>query len=176
MPEQYPVTKIAEIISNNDADVMKDINICVNNTDTYFKDHAGDYDERGITMEDIEKGETEKDEIIWLGMIDILEKYGYVCEVDTSSFLEDFIEIVQDFNGTKANNLPINTDWFDEDAEIFEWCEVLDGNWALEGYCIADIGFGGDDLVLFPCPPEQLEELNSYAQQAGYSIGYARNA
>ena len=66
MPEQYPIIKIAEIISNNDADVMKDINICVSNTDTYFKDHAGDYDERGITAKDIEKGEVAKDEIIWL--------------------------------------------------------------------------------------------------------------
>ena len=44
-------------------------------------------------------------------------------------------------------DLPINADWFDEDADTFEWCEVLDENWASEGFCIADIEFDGDDLV-----------------------------
>ena len=108
-------------------------------------------------------------------MLDILQKYNYAWEVDTSDFLEDFIDTVQDFNETKSNNLPINEDWFDEDAEIFEWCKVLDGYWASEGYCIADIEFSGDDLFLFPCPIDQLEELNSLAEEEGYSIGYAKN-
>lgn len=176
MSEENPIGKIAKVISNNDADVMKDIYICINDTDTYFKNNTTNYDERGITLEDIEKGEIEKDDIRWLGMIDILQEYGYVCEVDTSEFLEDFIDVVQDFNATKNNNLPINADWFDEDADTFEWCEVLDGNWAPEGYCIADIEFDGDDLVLFPCPLEQLEELNGYAEEAGYSIKHAKDA
>ena len=144
--------------------------------DTYFKNNIVDYDERGITQEIIEEDGIEEEEIRWLGMIDILEKYGYVCEVDTSEFLEDFIDAVQDFNGTKSNNLPINADWFDEDADTFEWCEVLDGNWSSEGFCIADIEFSGDDFVLFPCPLEQLEELNRYAEEAGYSIKHAKDA
>lgn len=176
MSEESPILKIAKIISNDDTDVIKDINICINDTDTYFKNNIIDYDERGITPEDIEAGEIEEDEIRWLGMIDILEKYGYVCEADTSEFLEDFIDTVQDFNGTKSYNLPINADWFDEDADTFEWCEVLDENWASEGFCIADIEFDGDDLVLFPCSLELLEELNGYAKAAGYSIKYAKDA
>lgn len=176
MPNENPIVKIAKIVSNDDADVMKDIDICVNDTDTYFKNNTVDYDERGITPEDVEEGEIEEDEIRWLGMIDILQKYGYVCEVDTSDFLEDFIDTVQDFNATKNCNLTINEDWFDEEADIFEWCEVLDGNWVSEGFCIADIEFDGDDLVLFPCPLEQLEELNGYAQTAGYSIKHAKDA
>lgn len=175
MPEKCPIEKIAEIISNNDADVMKEIDICVHDTDTYFKDNAVNYEERGITTEVIKEAEIEEDELRWLGMLDILQKYNYAWEVDTSDFLEDFIDTVQDFNGTKSNNLPINEDWFDEDAEIFEWCEVLDGYWASEGYCIADIEFDGDDLFLFPCPIEQLEELNRLAEEEGYSIGYAKN-
>ncbi len=176
MPEKNAIEKIAKIISNDDNDVMDDINICVNDTDTYFKNNIVDYDERGITPEDIEEGEVEEDGIRWLGMIDILQKYGYVCEIDTSEFLEDFIDVVQDFNSTKVYNLPINADWFDEDADTFEWCEVLDGNWASEGYCIANIEFDGDDLVLFPCPLELLEELNGYAKEAGYSIKHAKDA
>lgn len=53
---------------------------------------------------------------------------------------------------------------------------MLDGNWASEGYCIANIEFDGDDLVLFPCPLELLEELNGYAKEAGYSIKHAKDA
>ncbi|MCI9079669.1 MAG: hypothetical protein HFH68_12250 [Lachnospiraceae bacterium] len=176
MSEGNPIEKIAGVISNNDSDVMNDINICINDTDTYFRNNIVDYDERGITPESIEEGGIEEEEIRWLGMIDILEKYGYICEIDTSSFLEDFIDTVQDFNSTKSNNLPINADWFDEDADIFEWCEVLDSNWSSEGCCIANIEFSGDDLVLFPCLLEQLEELNGYAEEAGYSIKHAKDA
>ncbi len=122
MSEESPIIKIAKIISNDDTDVIKDINICVNDTDTYFKNNTVDYDERGITPEDWEEGEIE------------------------------------------------------EDADTFEWCEVLDENWASEGFCIADIEFDGDGLVLFPCSLEQLEELNGYAQTAGYSIKHAKDA
>ena len=172
---ESPIQKIAKVISNNN-EVMEDIDICVNDTDTYFKNNIADYDERGITPEDVQEGEIGEDEIKWLGMIDILQKYGYVCEIDTSSFLEDFIDTIQDFNGTKNNNLTISAVWFDEDAEIYEWCEVLDENWASEGYCIADIEFDGDDFVLFPCPLEQLEELNRYASEAGYSVKHAKDA
>ncbi len=128
MSEKNPIEKIARVISNNDADVMKDIDICVNDTNTYFKNNTVDYDERGITPKNIEEGEIEEEEIRWLGMIDILQKYGYVCEVDTSGFLEDFIDTVQDFNGTKSNNLPINADWFDEYADTFEWCWTVTGH------------------------------------------------
>ncbi len=98
MPETCPIEKIAEIISNNDTDVMKEIDICVHNTDTYFKDNAVNYEERGITMEVIEKAGIEEDEIRWLGMLDILQKYNYAWEVDTSDFLEDFIDTVQDLD------------------------------------------------------------------------------
>ena len=176
MSEESPIIKNSKDNFNDDTDVIKDINVCINDTDTYFKNNTVDYDERGITPEDWEEGEIEEDGIRWLGMIDILQKYGYVCEVDTSEFLEDFIDAVQDFNGTKSYNLPINADWFDEDADTFEWCEVLDENWASEGFCIADIEFDGDDLVLFPCSLEQLEELNGYAQTMGYSIKHAKDA
>ncbi len=92
MSEESPIIKIAKIISNDDTDVIKDINVCINDTDTYFKNNTVDYDERGITPEDWEEGEIEEDRIRWLGMIDILQKYGYVCEVDTSEFLKDFID------------------------------------------------------------------------------------
>ena len=56
MSEESPIIKIAKIISNDDTDVIKDINVCINDTDTYFKNNTVDYDERGITPEDWEEG------------------------------------------------------------------------------------------------------------------------
>ena len=65
--------------------------------------------------------------------------------------------------------------WTNRCSDWMQTFEVLDGKWASQGFCIADIDFGGDDYLLFPCPVNILEKLDNLAQKAGYSIDYAKN-
>ncbi len=173
MADKSPIEEIAEIISGNDPNVMELVKSCVYNAAVYFKDNTSRYEEHGMYIDDPDS--YEEDEIPWIGMNDILEDNGYVYGIDSSSYLEDYIYAIESCKAFGLNGLFIDEEWFDEENEMQNWFEVLDGKWASQGFCIADIDFGGDDYLLFPCPVNILEKLDSLAQKAGYSIDYAKN-
>lgn len=173
MPDKSPIEEIAEIISGNDQKVMELVKSCVYNTEEYFKDNTSRYENHGIYIDN--KKSYKEYNIPWIGMNDILEDNGYVYGIDSSSYLEDYIDAIESCKAFGLNGLSINEEWFDEEDEILSWFEVLDEKWADQGFCIADIGSDGDDYLLFPCPVNILEKLDSLAQKAGYSIDYAKN-
>lgn len=173
MPDKSPIEEIAEIISGNDQKVMELVKSCVYNTEEYFKDNASRYEEHGMYIDN--QDSYEEDNIQWIGMNDILEDNGYIYEIDSSSYLEDYIDAVESCKAFGLNGLSIDEEWFDEEDEMQSWFEVLDGKWEDQGFCIAGIDFGSDDYLLFPCPVNILGKLDSLAQKAGYSIDYAKN-
>lgn len=173
MAGKSPIEEVAEIISGNDQNVMELVKSCVYNTDTYFKDNTSRYEEHGIYIDD--QDSYEEEEIPWIGMNDILEDNGYVYGIDSSSYLEDYIYAVESCKAFGLNGLSIDEEWFDEEDGMQAWFEVLDKKWEDKGFCIAGIDFGGDDYLLFPCPVNMLEKLDNLAQEASYSIDYAKN-
>lgn len=126
MAGKNPVEEIAEIISGNDQKVMELIKRCVYNADAYFKDNTSRYEEHGMYIDD--QDSYEEEEIPWIGMNDILEDNGYVYEIDSSSYLEDYIDAIESCKAFESNGLSIDEEWFDEEDEMQTWFKVLDKN------------------------------------------------
>ena len=106
----------------------------------------------------------------WLGMVDILIKNNYVCERDYKDELEDFLYFVQELKGIKSNDLTLEEDWFEENADITDWCSIIDSKWASEGMCIAAIDIDSDSYVIFPCKINVLQNLQEYAEETEFGI------
>ena len=166
--ESHPIYKIASLISGNDSDVIDELSQCIMDTSSYYSSHIEQYDERGMAQED-ELEETE--DIQWIGMADILIKNQYACECDWKADLtEEFLFNMEQIKEIKNNNLQLKQEWFDEDAEITEWCEIIDERWLPQNKCVAAIDIDSDSYVMFPCDRDILGTLNEYADELGFQI------
>lgn len=170
--------EIAKIVSNDDKAVMDEVKECVSDVEAYFKNNIAQYEERSIYedgLEDIIENPDDLSELAWIGIVDILEKNGYVCERDWQDELEDFIYFISATKGIKENNLVVEESWFDEDSDISEWCEVLDEKWQEQGYCVASFDINSDSYVLFSCNIKDFELLVKYADEVDYRIDLGKN-
>ncbi len=170
--QEHPILAIASAISAGDKQVMEEIKKCLEDTESYFQEHAERFEERGVDdLEDVEDIE----EIQWLAMVDALEENGYVCERDWDDELEDFLHFLGNLKGVSSNGLSIEADWFDEGEGITEWCTVLDEKWEAAVFCVAAIDIDSDSYVLFPCASDQLDELSELAESVECRIDLGQN-
>lgn len=171
LAQEHPIYQIAQEISHNDEEILKDMSACVLETKKYFKKHQDRYEERG--MEDFD--DYEESEVQWIGMVDVLFEANFVCECDYKEELEEFLCQLGELKGVGAKKLPLEEDWFDEEGDISTWCAIIDEKWAEYQMCVGGIDIDSDSYVIFPCALDSLAKLQKYAEQSGYSIDYARN-
>ena len=161
------LVEIAQAISGGDAAVLKDISACTEDPLAWFEAHQDRYEERSVDSDsDVEL-------IQWLGLVDILEEHGWVCERDWKDELEDFSYFVQNLHGFQKLGLELDPDWLDEDEDISAWCGVLTEKWAVQGVRIAAIGIDSDSYVLFPATAPQFDELQRLAGEIDQCIDAA---
>ena len=158
------VLEIAKLISSGDETVLNDVSACTEDPADWFTSHQDRYRERCILSSD------DPELIQWLGLVDILEEHGWVCERDWKDELEDFSYFVQNLHGFQKLGLELNPDWLDEDEDISAWCDVLTEKWAAQGVRIATIGIDSDSYVLFPAAVPQFDELQRLAGEIGQCI------
>ena len=156
------VLEIAKLISSGDEAVMADITACTGDPAAWFQTHEDRYRERGVTSAD------DLELVQWLGLVDILEEHGWVCERDWKDELEDFSYFVQNLHGFQKLGLELDPDWLDEDEDIPAWCGVLTEKW--EGVCVAAIDIDSDSYVLFPATAPQFAQLQKLAGEIGHCI------
>ena len=154
---RQPILEIARLISDGDQEVMGEAAECVSDPKRYFEVHIDRYEERGIEDSD------DLELIQWLGLVDILESRGWVCERDWKDELGDFLHFMGTLAGMAANRLSLEREWFDEDGDIPQWCRILDGKWSAREICAAALDLESDCYVLFPCKKSDLEELRRLA-------------
>ena len=157
--------EIAAIISNGDEAVLQEVAACTSDPAGYFAAHQERYEERGVDAPD------DLGLVQWLGLVDILEEHGWVCERDWKDELEDFSYFVQNLHGFQQLGLELDPDWLDEDEDISAWCGVLTEKW--EGVCVAAIDIDSDSYVLFPTSTAQLADLQRLAGEIGHRIDAA---
>jgi hypothetical protein len=161
------VAEIARIISSGDEAVLRDITACTEDPASWFTAHQNRYEERGVdSVGDL-------DLVQWLGLVDILEEHGWVCERDWKDELEDFSYFLQNLHGFQKLGLELDPDWLDEDEDISAWCGVLTEKWAVQGVRIAAIGIDSDSYVLFPATAPQFDELQRLAGEIDQCIDAA---
>ncbi len=156
------VLEIAKLISSGDEAVLKDVSACTEDPAGWFTAHQDRYRERCILSPD------DPELIQWLGLVDILEEHGWVCERDWKDELEDFSYFVQNLHGFQKLGLELDPDWLDEDEDIPARCGVLTEKW--EGVCVAAIDIDSDSYVLFPATAPQFAQLQKLAGEIGHCI------
>ncbi len=165
--DSNPIYKIALEISNADTTVVSDINECVLHISDYYAKHRENYENRSI------KENHDNAKLQWIGMVDSLLENEYICECDYKEELDEFIACVESLKGVIEQSLPIDSDWFDEEDEITDWCKIIDQKWKPFDMCIACIDIGSDCYDMFPCSQNKLDMLRKYAFEAGYRIDLA---
>ena len=158
------VVEIAKLISSGDEAVMTDIAACTGEPSAWFEAHQDRYEARGVNSAE------DANLVQWLGLVDILEEHGWVCELDWKDELEDFSYFVQNLRGFQKLGLELDQDWLDEDEDISAWCGVLAEQWSAQGVRMAVIGIGSDSYVLFPASVGQLTALQTLAKEIGQYI------
>lgn len=122
--------------------------------------------ERGVTSAD------DLELVQWLGLVDILEEHGWVCERDWKDELEDFSYFVQNLHGFQQLGLELDPDWLDEDEDIPAWCGILTEKWSAQGVRMAAIDIDSDSYVLFPVSSARFAGLQKLAEGIGQHIDY----
>lgn len=163
-----PLVEIARLVSDRDEQVLQEVLACVSDIQTYFSENSEQYEEHGFEKDD--EGVLRR-----IGLVDILEKYQYVCERGWKDERDDFIYFLQELKGTKRYGLSVEEDWLEEDGDVAAWCSILDEKWKDKNYCMAAFDIESDSYVLFPCSMADLAMLKSLAEQSGNRIDLAKN-
>lgn len=133
------ISKIAGLIANEDADVV------------------GQLESELCDLQEMEEQ--------WECCTSVLKKYKYIFECDEDVELSGFVQFLKESASIKANDLPVKENKFDEENDLYEWCEVLDEMWADAGCCMAIYEMENGNAVVFPCSEEKLEEISELAKE-----------
>ncbi|MCI8552510.1 MAG: hypothetical protein HFF56_05885 [Lawsonibacter sp.] len=158
------VLEIAKLISSGDEAVLNDVSACIENPADWY-----DACREQLFIRSVPPDES-LEMVQWLTLIDILEKYGWVCKPDQKDKRTDFLHLVENLHGFQAQGLSVDPAWLDADGNIPAWCRALAEKWASKGVRMASIDI--DSYVLFPCPVSQLPTLQSLAEEIGQYIGF----
>lgn len=185
MEREEVLLKIAQLISNNDSDVIIEVEECIDDIQKYVATHLEEYEDRSMTLED----DSEED-LQWLGMVNCLIRNNYVYETDDNVQITEFGWELKNLCSFKEYGLSLDSKFLDvdygvdrydineDDEEVFDydeeedfieddniigWCKYLDNKWADENVCIGMININSDSYIIFPIDCDVLEELEDLA-------------
>ena len=161
--------EIARIIAPGDEEAWQAVRACANDPEAFFAAHCITFDERCID------DASDRDKIRWLGLVDILEERGHVCERDWKEEKVDFLYFVGQLSGIAQSGLSLDAAWLEEEGDIPAWCAVIDAHWKEAGAGMACIDIDSDSYVLFPCQTAAREKLEHLAAKIGHRIAPARD-
>lgn len=161
--------KIMECVTDGNKELIKELENCILNTEDYYRNHQETFEERGIEEDE------EKELIQWIALVNILDREGYVVECDWKEDKENFLWNLDNLNGIKSKGLQVESNWFEEDGEITEWLAILDEKWEKEGMAMFAFDIDSDSYVLFPCEIKNFQNLEEWAEEAGYRIAYGKD-
>ena len=172
MLEKKPLLEIGMCISQEDEAVKVAFEQCLSNMDAYFEEHVEDFEDRGFDEDELE--EVEEQELQWIALADSLINHVYCCELDWKCDKEEFADCVNELQGMEVYDLTLEEDWLDEDADVTEWCAVLDEKWQEKGVCIAALDIDSDSYVIFPILESELDKLMELAEKVDGRIALAK--
>lgn len=157
--------EIAKIISNNDENIIKEMEDCIANPILYFNKYESYYEERGI----LDSGD--KDTIVWIGLVDCLLKNNYVCELDWKEELSEYIYCMSNLK----NSVKFNEEILNKNGKVVDWCTKLDEELQKQNLCVGGIDIDSDRYVLFICDNKKIEKLNQLSMSISHKITLGRN-
>lgn len=109
----------------------------------------------------------------WQCCVSLLTERDHLCYCNADLYLKDFLELFTETEGVKANGLCVDETAFDEEDDLYDWYEALDGQWRDMGFCIAVLDAENDDNDgdrIFPYKTDLLEELSDLAREINVRI------
>lgn len=167
--EYQELFEIGKIISKGDKLVEKEIRKCLSDMDVYYEEHEEDFEDR-----DMDREEVDEEELQWIALVDILINHVYCCELDWKCDKEEFMECFNELRGMERYDLPLEEEWLNEEADMKEWCSVLDEKWKEKGVCIANLDIESDCYDIFPILVTELDKLMELAEEVDRRIGLAK--
>ncbi|MBS5589182.1 MAG: hypothetical protein KHX14_10345 [[Clostridium] spiroforme] len=161
--------EIVRNVSFNNEAILKNAQNYIENTIEYYQNHLTDYEDRGISNQD------KISFLQWVGCIDLLKSYGYVCECDWKESKDEFLLQISTLKEIGLLGLKINSNWLDKEQDIPGWCAKLEEKWGKLNGVIGAFDIDSDSYVMFICKKEDLEILMVLAEKFGYRIDYAKN-
>ena len=161
--------EIIKIASLQNDEILRQAQECIENTSEYYKDHREDFEARGLFVKD------ELSFLQWIGCIDLLINNEFACECDWKEERDEFVFQISFLQGIDTLALEIDSEWFDQNQAIPEWCEILDEKWKKSNCVVAAFDIDSDSYVMFPCRKDDIKKLSELAEGFGYRIGYAKD-
>ena len=184
MDEKNILIKICELITENDPDVLAEVEECVNNIGAYVETHLDEYEHQSMSLED-----SSAEDLMWLGVVNCLIRNGYVGKFDSDITKVDFGWELKSLRGYKLFDLRLdekftNEDYaidsydvnedddiydyedeerFVEDESVESWCKYLNNSWADEDICLGMIDTDMEEYTIFLAETEVLEQLEELA-------------
>ena len=105
--------KIAQIISNNDDDIIDEVNECINNIEMHGQEHIEEFEERDIAI----KYDTLED-LQWISLINILVRNNYVMQIKEHCTITDFGWALRSLRTFKEYGLSLDSKFIEEDYDL----------------------------------------------------------
>lgn len=153
--------KIIEIISGDDKKVLAQVEELVTKPEVFFSKYREQFEERGI--DDFSTLPT--DDVLWLGLADILIENNYAQEFDWKCELEDFEYFFKNLKQFNKEFFNSTFSKLNEDENIEEWCKILNIELSKQGMVIIQMDIDSDSYILFFIRTEDFLELGKLAKK-----------
>lgn len=161
--ETIEYINIAKAFEIND-ESLKKVESLVNDPLGYYDENIDKYEERGMENDNI-------DDILWIGLVDILIEDEIVFEFDNSVEYEDFKYYMSVID--KDNILELDADVYDADETICEWLTISQKQANDKKASVGGIDIDSDSYCVFVSAKSKFDKLSELAQLIGRRIVYA---
>lgn len=161
---------LAELLSNHDPWVMHELDFADGRAaPKFFHEHKQQFAERGIeTMSDLSPN---SNSAIWLlGLVDILIRAGYACELDWKCELENFVWAISRLFAPLTMNLPVKTVKYNPEDDMEGWAAQINKAWQPLHFVLLHIDINSDSYVFVPCPLSSLPEVLEAADSCDFNF------
>lgn len=160
---------IFKTICGGEETSAKEIDSCTSSPREYAMENASQFAERGISADS-----ADTNTLMWLGCVDILIKNAYAAELDFKCELEDLIFSLNELNSPASENITLDEDEHDPEADITVWLGEIDERLGERGLCVGGVDIDSDSYVVFLTDIQTLEKLKETANGIGYKIDRAK--
>ncbi len=161
--------KIAGILSFNDREVIKKLEIIFEDFRNYLRE---DSNFRYIDDEIKALSDKEKIELKVMDLVLLLSERGYICYLDWKCELDDFAMLSDAMKkvGIDENIYNIEDLNLDEDDDIEIWCEKFNREFAKKDVLVGNIDTNSDSYFIFPITKQKLNQVRELGKKIGLKI------
>lgn len=138
---------LVKTITQNNESALEEMTRCLKEPEKFFDCNSEKYEDRDIDLDDFDLDESE---FYWLSMVNILEDYGYLVEIDWKSSSDEFLPLLQEIAETKNYSVFADLPFIDDELPTNEALSSLNNMLKSSGKLLICLDIDSDcyDLTL----------------------------